>query len=94
MARAATWPDSLPGGRVACSTGGSDSELDGVAPFVPKDLETLPRRTTELVADLVEPARAEALEKVGKGARAFGIASEWMRRGSHPLVGTDGVGPP
>jgi hypothetical protein len=33
----------------------------------------------ELVADLVEPARSEALQKLGEGERAYGIANEWLR---------------
>jgi hypothetical protein len=41
--------------------------------------QALDRRTTELVADLVEPAKADALETLGEGARAFDIASAWLR---------------
>jgi hypothetical protein len=55
------------------------AELDGVPAAVPTDPETLSRRTTELVADLVEPAKAEALEKLGEGDRACGIANAWVR---------------
>jgi hypothetical protein len=55
------------------------AELDGVPPAVPPDPESLTRRTTELVADLVEPAKADALEKLGEGQRALGIASSWVR---------------
>jgi len=31
------------------------------------------------VADLVEPAKAEALESLGEGRQALGIAVEWVR---------------
>ena len=31
------------------------------------------------MADLVEPAKADALEKLGEGQRAFGIATGWLR---------------
>jgi len=31
------------------------------------------------VADLVEPAKADALEKLGEGQRAHGIANAWLR---------------
>jgi hypothetical protein len=55
------------------------AELDGVAPTVPPDPEALSRRTTELVADLVEPDKAEALDKLGEDHRALGIASDWVR---------------
>jgi hypothetical protein len=37
------------------------------------------RRTAELAADLVEPAKSAALEKLGEGQRAFGIANAWVR---------------
>lgn len=43
------------------------------------DLEALSTRTAELVADLVEPAKADALEKLGEGRQALGIASAWVR---------------
>ena len=36
-------------------------------------------RTTELVADLVEPAKADALEMLGEGQRALDIANAWLR---------------
>ena len=46
---------------------------------VPPDPETLSRRTSAIVADLVKPAKSDALEKVGEGERAFGIANVWLR---------------
>jgi hypothetical protein len=55
------------------------AELDSLSPAVPQDLEALSARTAELVADLVEPARAEALDMLGEGARALGIAAGWVR---------------
>jgi hypothetical protein len=39
----------------------------------------MPRRTTEFVADLVEPAKAAALDKLDEGQRALGIATAWLR---------------
>jgi hypothetical protein len=56
------------------------AELDGLPPAAPADPEALSRRTTELVIDLVEPAKSEALDKLGEGARAFDIANDWLRR--------------
>ena len=55
------------------------AELDGVPPAVPGDPEALSRRPTELVADLVEPAKSAALDKLGEGQRALGIANAWLR---------------
>jgi len=53
--------------------------IDGVPPAVPADPEALSRRTAELVADLVEPAKADALDKLGEGRQALGIAVSWLR---------------
>ena len=41
--------------------------------------EVFSRRTTELVADLVEPVKADALETLGEGRQALGIANAWVR---------------
>ena len=54
-------------------------ELDGLPAAAAGDSEAMPRRTTEFVADLVEPAKAAALDKLDEGQRALGIATEWMR---------------
>jgi hypothetical protein len=51
----------------------------GVPAAVPPDPEALSRRTTELVADLVEPAKSDALEALGEGAPALDIAVRWLR---------------
>jgi hypothetical protein len=51
----------------------------GVPVAMAPDPKALSRRTAELVADLVEPAKAEALEKLGEGQRALGIANAWLR---------------
>jgi hypothetical protein len=32
-----------------------------------------------LIADLVEPAKVTALEQLGEGQRALGIATSWVR---------------
>ncbi len=55
------------------------AELDGVPAASLPDPEALSRRIAELVADLVEPAKAEALEKLGEGRQALGIAAGWVR---------------
>ena len=56
------------------------AELDGVPPAEPPDHpEAGAARITELVADLVEPAKTTTLEKLGEGARAQGIAISWLR---------------
>jgi hypothetical protein len=55
------------------------AELDGVEPAPPEDPEALKVRAGELVADLVEPAKADALEKLGEGRQAFDIAAGRVR---------------
>jgi hypothetical protein len=55
------------------------AELDGVEPAPPEDPDALTVRAAELVADLVEPAKAEALDKCGEGRQAFDIAAGWVR---------------
>jgi hypothetical protein len=51
----------------------------GVSAAMAPEPEALSARTTELVADLVEPAKAEALEKLGEAPRALDIANAWLR---------------
>jgi hypothetical protein len=60
------------------------AELDGV-PAEPADPDAVSARVTELVADLVEPAKTTALEKLGEGERAQSIATAWLR----PKLGLD-----
>lgn len=55
------------------------AEIDGILPPASADADAMSARTTELVADLVEPAKAEALDKLGEGERALGIATSWLR---------------
>jgi hypothetical protein len=55
------------------------AELDGVPPAEPADSEAASVRVTDLVADLVEPAKATALEKLGEGEHSRAIAIGWLR---------------
>jgi hypothetical protein len=45
----------------------------------PPDPDAAAARVTELVADLVEPAKTTALEKLGEGEQAQRIAMGWLR---------------
>ena len=47
------------------------AELDGVPPAEPADPDAAAAHVTELVADLVEPAKTTALEKLDEGRQAF-----------------------
>jgi hypothetical protein len=62
------------------------AELDGVAPGPPENPVALNARAGQLVADLVEPAKVEALDKVGEGRRAFDIAAGWVRSKFEPTA--------
>ena len=53
--------------------------LDAVPPAEPPDPDAASARVTELVADLVEPAKTTALEKLGEGEQAQSIAAAWLR---------------
>ena len=63
------------------------AEIDGVPAAAPPDPEALSRRIAELVADLVQPAKSDALDKLGEGKRSFDIANAWVRGKLAP--GTD-----
>jgi hypothetical protein len=55
------------------------TDKEDAAPPTPPDPEEAAARLERLIADLVEPARAESLEDLGQGRRAFGIAASWVR---------------
>jgi hypothetical protein len=55
------------------------AELDGVEPEPPEDPDALKARAGELVADLVEPAKSETLDKLGEGRQSLEIAAGWVR---------------
>ena len=55
------------------------AELDGLAPAEPDDPEAVNLRASQLVADLVQPAKSTTLEKLGEGRPAFEIANAWLR---------------
>ena len=55
------------------------AEMDGVPPAEPVEADDAAARVTELIADLVEPAKATALQELGEGERAHSIAIGWLR---------------
>ncbi len=58
---------------------GRIAELDGLPPAVWTKPEAVSARAVVLAADLVEPARATALEKLDEGHQAHRIATDWLR---------------
>jgi hypothetical protein len=49
-----------------------------VEPGPPEDQAAFNARAGELVVDLMEPAKAEALDKLGEGHRALDVAAGWV----------------
>jgi|BarGraNGADG00212_1021973.scaffolds.fasta_scaffold04520_4 hypothetical protein len=76
---AAAWDEQLKDTEVIADAAVRLAEVAGVPPATPPDPEVFSRRTTELVADLVEPVKADALETLGEGRQALGIANAWVR---------------
>jgi hypothetical protein len=83
---AAAWDEQVKDTEMIADAAARLAEFDGVPPPAPPDPEAFSRRTMELVSDLVEPAKAEALEKLGEGDRALGIAAGWVRPKPAPKV--------
>jgi hypothetical protein len=73
------WDEQVKRTQALADTTARLAELDGVPPAPPQKPDALSLRTAELVADLVEPAKSDALEKLGEGDRATGIATAWVR---------------
>jgi hypothetical protein len=62
------------------------ADLDGVKPGEHAGPDALSSRVEQLVADLVEPAKSTALEKLGEGRPAFDIANAWLRAKLVPAI--------
>jgi hypothetical protein len=55
------------------------AEHDGLPPAVMPDPDAVAVHVNALIADLVDPAKVTALEQLGEGQRALGIATSWVR---------------
>ncbi len=75
----AAWEEQVRGTRALAAMAVRLAELDGVPLPAPLDAEAVSARADRLVADLVEPAKVTALEKLGEGERAYRIAAGWVR---------------
>jgi hypothetical protein len=87
---AAAWEEQIHSTQVIAAMAVRMAELDGARAAPAPDPETLSRRTTELIADLVEPAKSETLDKLGEGARSLGVAAGWVRTKLHAGIHSDG----
>jgi len=84
---AAAWDEQLKDTEVTADAAVRLAELDSVPAAVRADPGGLSRRTAELVADLVESSKTEALDKLGEGERALSIANGWPRTKLGPAPG-------
>jgi hypothetical protein len=75
----ATWEEQVKSTAMIADMAIRLAAFDGVPAATPPDPETVSRRTTELMADLVEPAKSTALEKLGESQQAHRIAASWVR---------------
>jgi hypothetical protein len=73
------WRDQVESTQMIADTAVRLAEFDGAPQAAAPHPEALAGRTAPLVADLVEPAKAEALDKCGEGRQALGIAAGWVR---------------
>ena len=88
---AAAWDEQVRNTEVIADAAVRLAAFAGVPAAMAPDPETFTARTTELVADLVEPAKADALDKLDEGQRALGIATGWLRAkmaSAGPVPGT------
>jgi len=76
---AKAWEDQIRSTEMLAAMACRLAELDGVPSPGPSDPDTLTTRATELVTDLVEPAKSTTLEKLGEGNQALRIATAWLR---------------
>lgn len=70
------------------------AELDGAPPAATWDPDDVSRRAGVLAADLIEPARSTALEKLDEGRQALAIATAWLRSKASAPVQVEPNRPP
>jgi hypothetical protein len=76
---AAAFDDQIRRSQQLAEMAANIAELDGVEAAPPDVPDAIALRVDQLVADLVEPARSTALEKLGEGQPALDIASTWLK---------------
>jgi hypothetical protein len=74
-----TWDEQVHEGERLAVMADRLAELDGAARPELDIQDAVEARVPALLADLVEPAKVTALEKLGEGDRAFRIATSWLR---------------
>ncbi len=61
------------------------AQIEGLEPAAPDDPDALSLRAAEFVANLVAPAKSDALAECGEGRRALDIAATWVQSKVVPL---------
>jgi hypothetical protein len=74
-----TWGTQLGATRELAAMAIRLAELDGVPLPDSEDEDSISARVATRLADLVEPAKSTALEKLGEGGRAMRVVSNWLR---------------
>ena len=75
----AAWAERLEEAKVLAVMADRLADLDGLPTAASPEPDPVPTRAAVLVADLVEPAKVTALEKLGEAERAMRIATGWLR---------------
>jgi hypothetical protein len=75
----AAWADQVRATEALAGLAVRLAELDRIPSAEEADPDAHGTRTAQLVTDLIEPAKATALEKLGEGERAFNVAATWTR---------------
>jgi hypothetical protein len=75
----AAWAEQLKSSEKLAGLALGLAEHDGLPSALMPQPDSTADRVNALIADLVEPAKVTALEQLGEGRRAFGIATAWLR---------------
>jgi len=73
------WDEQVHATEQLAALADSLAELDGASPPEADVSDAVAARVLEVLADLVEPAKVTALEKLGEGEKAIRIATDWLR---------------
>jgi hypothetical protein len=73
------WAERLRLAQELAVMAGRLAELDGVPAAADPDPDAVSARAGVLLADLIEPARSTALDKLDEGRAALAIATGWLR---------------
>jgi hypothetical protein len=79
LTAAQAWDEQVRSTQIIADMAVRLADLDGIPTAAAPDPVAISRRAAELVADLVEPAKSDALDKLWEGRLALDIANGWLR---------------